>query len=75
MYKCVECEALFDEPDTWEEDRGEFWGFPCSEKVCGCPKCRGDFEEVSRCKRCGEWFFDDELDDGYCVSCYDELFN
>ena len=74
MYKCVECEAVFEDPEKWEEDRGEFWGVHCTETVCGCPKCRGGFEEASECKRCGEWFFADELDDGYCKCCYDELF-
>ena len=75
MYKCIECEAVFDEPKTWEEDRGEFWGFPCSETVSGCPECRGDYREAFECQRCGEWCFAEEYEDGLCECCQDELFN
>ena len=75
MYKCIECEAIFEDPETWEEDRGEYWGVPCTETVSGCPKCRGGFEEAVECKRCGNVHFADELDDGLCECCYDELFN
>lgn len=77
MYKCVECDHIFEEGEQaeWYEDRGEFWGTPCSERVSGCPKCRGSYEEVFECKRCGAWSFEDELDDGLCELCQDELFN
>lgn len=75
MFKCTECGFVFEEPKTWEEGRGEFWGFPCTETVRGCPVCEDDFLEAFRCKRCRGWFFEDELNDGYCECCYDELFN
>lgn len=75
MYKCTECETVFEEPKTWKESRGEFWGIPCSETMCGCPECGEHFEEAIKCKRCGEWFFEEELNDGLCECCYDELFN
>ena len=75
MYKCIECGAIFEEPKTWEEYRGEYWGCPCSETMSGCPECRGDYEEAVECTRCGEWCFEDELDDGLCEVCQDELFN
>lgn len=41
MFKCLDCDAVFpeDEIATWEESRGEFWGMPCYEKMCGCPYC------------------------------------
>ena len=68
-YKCVECGAIFEEPATWEEDRGEFWGVSCSETMSGCPECHGDYEEAFECKECGEYFFEDELYDGLCESC------
>lgn len=76
MYKCIECETVFEEGEeaVWKEDRGEFWGFPCSETMRGCPNCRGDYEEAFKCKRCEEWHFEDELNDGLCELCYDELF-
>jgi hypothetical protein len=40
----------------------------------GCPKCRDSYHEVFRCKRCGEWNFEDELNDGLCDLCNDELY-
>lgn len=39
MFICLECESTFEELATWEEDRGEFWGVPCSEIMTGCPYC------------------------------------
>ena len=76
-YMCIECGHIFEEGEeaVWEESRGEYWGTPCTETVSGCPKCKGDYQEAFECARCGEWFFEDELNDGYCESCYDELFN
>lgn len=48
MLKCLDCGYTFDEDEikTWREDRGEYWGVPVTERCCGCPRCRGDFEEV-----------------------------
>lgn len=77
MYKCVDCGTVFDEDEiaVWEESRGEFWGVSCSETMTGCPTCKEGYEEAFKCKRCGIWCLEDELRDGYCESCYDELFN
>ena len=75
MYKCIECGTVFEEPKTWKEGRGEFWGMPCTETMSGCPKCREGYEEAVQCKRCDEWVFEDELTDGLCECCQDELFN
>ena len=75
MFKCTECEAIFEEPATWEESRGEFWGFPCTETMVGCPECRGGCEEAFECIRCGEWCFRDEITDGLCECCRDELYD
>ena len=45
-YKCKDCGLVFDEDEVkrWEEHY-EFWGFPCSEKWSGCPKCYGAYKE------------------------------
>jgi len=47
MYRCKDCGNIFDEDEVakWDEDRGEFWGFPCSESMTGCPLCYGAYEE------------------------------
>ena len=74
MYKCIECDTVFEEGEEaeWEESRGEFWGVPCFEKMTGCPKCKGDYGEVIRCEKCKQWCFEDDLTDGLCECCYDE---
>lgn len=71
MYKCYDCGAVFESPASHEEDRGEFWGFPCSETVNDCPNCGGDYEEVFQCEKCGEYFFEDELHSDVCDDCID----
>ena len=77
MYKCIECDTVFEEGEeaVWRESRGEYWGVPCFEEETGCPKCKGDYAEAVRCKRCEKWCFEDELNDGLCECCYDELFD
>ena len=74
MLKCIECGHIFEEDEKaeWHESRGEFWGFPCEEKMVGCPKCHGVYEEAAECTECGEWHFADELDDGICPKCQEE---
>ncbi len=69
MYRCLECGNLFEEGEqaTWTEDRGEFWGSPCSENMSGCPLCKGDYEEVKPCKICGS--YDHDFGEDYCDAC------
>jgi hypothetical protein len=47
MFKCTECGYIFEEGEeaVWYEDRGEYWGVPCRERMTGCPVCHGDYEE------------------------------
>lgn len=70
-YKCVECGHIFEsgEESVWSEDRGEFWGIPCSESVSGCPVCHGEYEEVTPCRICGKLHFEDELFGDVCENC------
>ena len=76
MYCCIECGNVFDEEDvsTWKEGRGEYWGNPCSEDVCGCPNCAGNYVETHRCDCCSRWINDSyiKLESGerICVNCY-----
>lgn len=75
MYKCTECGTLFEEGEeaVWQESRGEFWGMPCSETMRGCPECRGDYEKAFKCQKCEGWCFEDELVDGLCQECQEEI--
>lgn len=78
-YKCLECGHIFEEGEKarWEEDRGEFWGTPCSETVDGCPVCKGDYEEIHKCKICDEnWGNPDEYyGNDICDECIENCFN
>lgn len=42
MYKCSECDKLFDEPGHFYLS-GEFWGAPFTEKIPCCPYCESEF--------------------------------
>lgn len=59
-YICIDCGREFDDPEVWEEDRGEFWGTPCTETVYGCPYCHGDYEEIKETEE------DEEEEDDEC---------
>lgn len=51
-YECQSCGAIFQEPGSFEEDRGEAFGFPARERVSGCPRCGGGYIEICRtCER------------------------
>lgn len=47
-YKCRECGEIFRESEikVVEENRGEFWGFPCTERMHYSPCCMASFEEA-----------------------------
>ena len=74
FYKCLECGHVFEEGKeaVWLEDRGEYWGVHCSEKMCGCPKCKGEYEKAVKCEICGEYHFFEELNGGVCDGCIDK---
>lgn len=73
-YKCCECGHLFEEGEQarWREDRGEFWGEPCSEMVYGCPICKGEYQKAEKCQICGKLEFKEDLNSGVCNDCIDE---
>ncbi len=74
MYKCLDCGCVFDEPISWSESRGEYWGMPCSEEVSGCPYCKGDYEEAYKCEECNEFFLEEELHSDLCEECVKKKF-
>ena len=47
-YRCCECGEIFDEDEikVVEEDRGEFWGMPCTETMYYSPCCMDDFDDA-----------------------------
>lgn len=46
-YKCNYCEYEFDDPDSYNEAVGEYWGQPAYQTFYICPKCGlDDYEEV-----------------------------
>lgn len=62
MLVCRECGYVFEEEEAsnWVEEHGE--------ENCGCPRCKGEFEEATRCKICGDWFLDNGVG-GVCEEC------
>ena len=74
MFKCCECGHLFEEGEQaeWYENYGAEIG---SEKFCGCPLCRGGYECVYQCKKCGKWHDEDDLYEGWCEECLRETIN
>lgn len=40
-YICRYCKTIFDDDSSESvlEDRGEYWGIPCSESMTACPCC------------------------------------
>ena len=74
MYKCLECGNLFEEGEEaiWSENRGDFWGSPCSESMSGCPICKGQYEKTVECSICGSEHFENELEQGVCDDCLEE---
>lgn len=78
MFICLECGRVFDEDEIaiWQEDRGEYWGVPCSQMNGGCPSCQGDYVYTYRCRCCHKWIggkyikLDD--DERICENCYTE---
>ena len=48
-YVCLECGEVFDEDEIVyvDEDRGEFWGAPCTERMSYSPCCEADFDEAA----------------------------
>ena len=75
MYRCESCGNLFEEGEqaVWEETHG--LDSPPYETMSGCPICKGDYEEVYQCKKCGDWHSESEIYDGWCEKCLLESIN
>lgn len=67
MFIC-KCGELFDRPKVREDggDKGEYFAY--------CPACGGvDYAEAKRCRRCGDWVSEYEIEQGYCDLCLSEI--
>lgn len=72
MYKCTECGCEFEEPRERKSLLCVLDGVPYFETLSVCPECGGDCEEACQCDICGEYHFEDDLEDGICESCIDK---
>lgn len=77
MYRCDNCNTVFDEPKQYEEKHN--LDAPPYERYMGCPECgSSEYEEFVTCDRCGEYIAcDDSITVGtsrVCEICYDEMF-
>lgn len=75
MYRCESCGHLFEEGEqaVWEERHG--LDTPPYEQWSGCPICKGGYEKVYQCKKCGDWHTEEELYEGWCEKCLRETIN
>ena len=67
MYRCNECNGLFNEPDIQQELHSEVDSF-CYEEVPVCIFCGSEeIEKLHQCD-CGEWI---TVEEDYCENCID----
>ena len=67
MFECLICDSRFHE---YNVEVDEFGG-----KKAVCPYCHGDIEDLYKCKVCGEYHTDDDLQGGVCMHCIDKHTN
>lgn len=79
MYMCDNCNAIFETPKIYSEDKtpGEsFEGMTFIEYYEGCPICSETFKEANQCYICGNIIDVDDgiyIDDIFCChDCYDK---
>lgn len=74
MLICKDCGTVFSESEVsyYEENAGEFWGHPCTQKMACCPNCGGDFVQAKQCGICKEWISEEEFD--ICEECLSQFY-
>ena len=78
MFRCNCCGKIFYKPHMYsvEEDRGEFWGVPCTETVyySECPECgeEDDFEKGYLYELVGTWAVCDKYEYFFWKGEFDE---
>ena len=80
MYKCLECECVFETPKTYSEDRtpgGAFEGGSFIYRYEACPNCEGAYREARMCDACGEYEIEEKGEyidnDWLCENCLNKL--
>lgn len=68
---CLECGALFDEPEKYIERHG--FDTPPYEETSGCPFCGGTYTHTILCEACGEPITGDYVKIGRTGNCYCDL--
>ena len=73
-FVCYDCGHIFEDGEQAHrnENRGEYWGSPCSEDVSCCPLCGGEYAESVPCDICGSEHLEEELSGGVCDECIDK---
>lgn len=73
MYKCRECENVFEYPIIKYEAHGDDCAY--NEPLMGCPDCGEVYASAVRCESCNGFFSDwDDLYNGWCYTCAGEAF-
>ena len=63
MYKCIDCQAEFEEPDMERECMGEYHGQPDMERECmGEYHGQPAYEYRAICPLCGSYDFEEVTD-------------
>ena len=69
MYKCENCNATFENPNSYTENLGN----ECVETVYCCPHCSStSYDEARKCPKCNKWVLDDEWRFEMCNECFDD---
>lgn len=72
MYKCRNCDSMFEETTTVYESHPYGMGYAL-EPWSACPYCKDtDIVKLKQCENCEEWFEKEELDDDLCPECWRE---
>lgn len=74
MYICDKCGKTVEELPTYTERTGTYGEEPYIETFGDAEcACGGEYVEAGICKRCGEYFPEDEGEHGFCPKCQAEL--
>ena len=70
MFLCMDCGAVFEEPNEVYDVWLEHFGYPCRKMYDSCPKCYSDnIVKAKRCGICGEYLEASKLEEGFCPQC------